>query len=184
MIKTGAGFLCISAGRIKREFFDIVVEDIFFQSIIVVMKKVWPLVCLFLLTGCAKLAHLQELLTLQDLSLDRDQQDAYVKNHDESFERLLTAVKNNSLNQFPDQKSFLKTIGKPVLIKKIVLSGESMERWLYRRTKQSFDSPKVYLYFDQFQKLRQWEYFPREENVSPSSGMIAQTTTESKPITK
>ena len=148
------------------------------------MKKIWPLVCsLFLLTGCAKLAHLQELLTLKDYSDDHDQQEVYIKNHDASFERLLVAVKNNSFNQFPDQKSFLKTIGKPILIKKVVLNGESMERWLYRYTRKSFDSPKVYLYFDQFQKLRQWEYFPRDENVPPSSGMIAQTAPESKPVT-
>ena len=131
------------------------------------MKKIFfSLWCLsFLLTGCAKIEHLQELLTLKDLSDDRDQQDIYVKNHDESFERLLAAVKTNSLSQFPDKKSFLRDIGKPVLIKEVIGNGESLERWLYHRSTKSLGLPKIYLYFDQTGKLKYWQYFARDEKI-------------------
>ena len=127
------------------------------------MKKILPVFfVLFFFTGCAKLEHLQELLTLKDLSDDRDQQDIYVRNHDESFERLLKAVNNNSLDQFPDKKSFLKTFGKPLLTEQAVLNGQSLEKWLYRYATRSFGSPKVYLYFDQSGKLKHWQYFSRD----------------------
>ncbi len=130
------------------------------------MRRILSLFCLlFLLTSCAKLEHLQELLTLKDLSDDRDQQDIYVKNHNESFERLLAAVKSNFLNQFPDKKSFLKKIGKPILIKQVVWNGESLQRWLYRYSNKSLGSAKVYLYFDQAGKLKYWQYFPRVEKT-------------------
>ena len=109
------------------------------------MKKIFfSLWCLsFLLTGCAKIEHLQELLTLKDLSDDRDQQDIYVKNHDESFERLLAAVQTNSLSQFPDRMSLLRNIGKPVLIKQAVWNGESLERWIYHRLIKSLGLSKI-----------------------------------------
>ncbi len=149
MIKIGVGSLCISGGRVNK----------------VHMKKFLLLFfILFFLTGCAKVEHLQELLTLKDLSDDRDQQDIYVRNHDESFERLLQAVKDNSINQFPDKKSFLKAFGKPLLTRQVVWKGESLEKWLYRYATRSFGSPKVYLYFDKFGKLKSWKYFPREED--------------------
>ena len=131
------------------------------------MKKILPLFfVLFFLTGCAKLEHLPELLTLQDLSDDRDQQDLYVRNHDESFERLLAAVKNNSLDQFPDKKSFLKAFGKPLLTGQAAWKGRTLQRWLYRYTTRAFGSPKVYLYFDPSGKLQDWQYFPGEEEKS------------------
>lgn len=117
----------------------------------------------FFLTGCAKLEHLQELLTLKDLSDDREQQDIYVRNHDESFERLLKVVKNNSLDQFPDKKSFLKSFGKPLLTEQVMLNGEPLEKWLYRYATRSVGFPKVYLYFDQSGKLKHWQYFSRED---------------------
>ncbi|HLD69506.1 MAG TPA: hypothetical protein VJA17_01965, partial [Candidatus Omnitrophota bacterium] len=94
-------------------------------------------------------------------------QDLYVRNHDESFERLLAAVKNNSLDQFPDKKSFLKAFGKPLLSKQVAWKGWTLQRWLYRYATKSFCSPKVYLYFDQSGKLKDWQYFPGEEDKNP-----------------
>lgn len=116
------------------------------------------------LTGCAKLEHLPELLTLQDLSDDRGQQDLYVRNHDESFERLLQAVQDNSINQFPDKKSFLKAFGKPLLTRQVAWKGETLERWLYRYATKPFGSPRVYLYFDPSGKLKDWQCFPGQED--------------------
>ncbi len=153
MIKIGEGFLCIFGGWVKK----------------VHMKKFYPLFfILFFLTGCAKVEHLQELLTLKALSDDRDRQDIYIRNHDESFERLLTAVKNNSLDQFPDKKSFLKAFGKPLLSEQTVWKGEPREKWLYRYPTRAFGSPKVYLYFDKSGKLKSWQYSPGQEDKNPA----------------
>ena len=128
------------------------------------MKKILPFVSfLFLLTGCAKLEHLQELLALQDLSDDRDQQKMYVKNHQKSFESLLAAVKDHSIVQWQDKKSFIRNFGRPLLVKQVTLNQQTLERWLYRYPLRPFDSPRIYLYFDQAGKLRFWQYFPRDE---------------------
>ena len=129
------------------------------------MRKILRLFCLiFLLAGCAKLEHLQELLTLKDLSDDRDQQDLYAQRHDENFERLVNAVKDKSIDQYKTKKNFLQAFGKPLVTEQVSLDGESLEKWLYRHTTLSFGSPKVYLYFDQSGKLKRWQYFSREEN--------------------
>ena len=150
MIKIGEGFLCISAGRANK--IDMIkILSLFF--------------ILFFLTGCAKLEHLPELLTLKDLSNDRDQQDLYVRNHDESFERLVNAVKDKSFDQYKNKKSFLEAFGKPLVTEQVSLDGESLEKWLYRYTTRSFGSPKVYLYFDRSGKLKRWQYFSGENNT-------------------
>jgi hypothetical protein len=114
---------------------------------------------IYLLTfcGCAKLAHLQELLTLQDLSNNQARQEEYVKKHDEKFKDLLEAVETGSLSQYTHQKSFLRTFGEPILSKEIVKDGQVVERWLYRYSTKPFDSDKVYIYFDQGGRLVTWE---------------------------
>lgn len=119
-------------------------------------------IILFLLTGCAKLEHLQELLTLQGLSDDRDQQDLYVQRQDENFERLLAAAKKNSLDQFSHKKKFLKAFGNPLFTEQVSLKGESMEKWIYRYATKAFGSPKVYVYFEKSGKMKHWQYFSRE----------------------
>lgn len=126
-------------------------------------RKLGLFVILFFLTGCAKLAHLEELLKLKDLSDDREQQDLYVKTHDENFERLLDVAKNNSLDQFPSKKRFLNAFGTPLFSEQVSLDGESVEKWVYRYATQAFGSPKVYVYFEKSGKLKSWKYFSREE---------------------
>ena len=129
------------------------------------MRRILRLFCfVFLLAGCSKLEHLQELLTLKDLSDEREQQDLYVQKHDEDFERLVKAAKDNAIEQYKTKKNFLKTFGKPLVTEQVSLDGESLEKWLYLYTTRSFGSPKVYLYFDQFGKLKHWRYFSREED--------------------
>ena len=113
-------------------------------------------------TGCAKLAHLQELLTLQELSKDRDQQALDVARQEQDFEKLLAAVKDHSIVQFTDQRSLLQSFGKPILTKPVEREGRRMEQWLYRYPTQAFGSPKIYFYFDASGKLLDWEYLRGE----------------------
>lgn len=110
------------------------------------------------LSGCAKLVHLQELLTLKAMSDNGEQQKQYVQAQDAKFELLLQKVKSNQLSGYPHKKSVWRSFGEPILIKDVDRNGQSQEQWLYRYATKFFDSPKVYLYFDLAGKLLDWQY--------------------------
>ena len=113
--------------------------------------------------GCAKLAHLEQLLTLKAYSENKDRQAEYVTEQDERFERLLEAVKNNTLDQYSDKESFLKEFGEPIFVREVVREDKPYDSWLYRYTAQLFGSEKVYLYFDEGGRLRDWEHVAAEK---------------------
>ena len=113
---------------------------------------------LLLLMGCAKLAHIDELLTLQELSIDQDKQAKFVQEQDKKFESLLAAIQSDSFRRYTDQKSFLKDFGPPVTKQTITKENQLLEKWVYRYATKAFNSEKVYVYFDQSGKLMEWEH--------------------------
>ncbi len=117
------------------------------------------------LSGCAKLAHMQELLTLKAMSDDGERQKRYVKAQDDKFAALLEKVKSQQIKTYPDQRSILKAFGDPIMTKAVEKDGQVLEQWLYRYSVKFFDSEKVYLFFDNKGQLIQWEYVeaPRKE---------------------
>jgi len=128
------------------------------------MKKiVYVFVFFFVGSGCAKLAHLDELLTLKGLSDNQDMQVRYVEKQDKKFEQLADAVKNNQMDGFPDKKAILRAFGEPIFAKQ---SEEKSEVWLYRYTTKLFGSQKIYLYFDASGKLIEWQHVQPDSNKS------------------
>lgn len=117
------------------------------------------------LVGCAKLAHLQQLLTLKAYSQNQDLQAKHVKAQDQKFEELLEVVKTDSFDQYPDKKSFLKAFGDPVFLKKVVREGIPYDLWLYRYAVQLKGSEKVYLYFDKSGKLHDWKHVAAKQQT-------------------
>ena len=59
------------------------------------MRILLSVILLFSLTGCAKIAHLPQLLTLKAIGDNKELQKQYVKRENQNFEKLLEAVKNN-----------------------------------------------------------------------------------------
>jgi len=110
------------------------------------------------LQGCAKVAHLQELLTLKAASDNGEEQKQFVVAQDKRFESLLEKVKNNQLGEYTNRKSIYRAFGEPIFVKEIQRDGQLQEQWLYRYATKFFDSPKVYLYFDPAGKLIDWQY--------------------------
>ncbi len=120
---------------------------------------------LIIFSGCAKLAHLEQLLTLKAVSDNRDYQAQYVEEQNKKFEALLAAVKNNSLlENYPHKKMIVKNFGEPVFSREVEHKGQSLELWLYRYATQYFGSEKVYLYFDETGKLLDFGHFIPPEN--------------------
>ena len=119
-------------------------------------------VCLGLMVfmGCAKLEHLDQLLTLKDLSDEGDRLDKYVQAQDSKFELLVGAVKKNTLKRNSHKNKILKIFGDPVYTEEISKDGQKVQQWLYRYAKNFFDGEKVYLYFDARENLIDYEYIP------------------------
>lgn len=117
----------------------------------------------FFISGCAKIAHMQELLTLKAYSDEGAAQERYIEKQDKKFEQLLVAVRENAIIPGIGKKSFFKKYGEPVYVREMVCDGASCDQWLYRYAVRPFDSDKVYVYFSKGGKLLSWQYVPRED---------------------
>jgi len=121
------------------------------------------IVSFIFLNGCAKLAHMQELLTLKAMSDNGDEQRRFVAAQDARFETLLEKVKNNQLGEYPNRKSVFRAFGEPIFTKQVQRNDQTQEQWLYRYATKFFDSPKVYLYFNPKGKVIDWQYVATPE---------------------
>jgi hypothetical protein len=122
------------------------------------------LFCLFLILvlfpGCAKLTHMNELMTLKDLSEEQDAQQRYVAGRNEQFARLLKEMKEQGLEHYKDQRGIVRAFGEPVFKDEVPRNGEIFSRWLYRGQTDYFNPEKAYLYFNPHGQLAAWEYIP------------------------
>ena len=112
-------------------------------------------VCLFfvaglVLPGCAKLAHLRELLTLQAYSDNNEEKTRFIENADKRFEALVQELKAGRLARTMQQEDIRRVYGAPIYDKIIAgESGEARTLWMYRRQTDYARKEKVYLYFDE-----------------------------------
>lgn len=115
------------------------------------------------LSGCAKIAHLQELLTLKAYSENQDQKASYVEKRDAQFRKLVEAARETDMREFENQKLILKSFGEPIFKRNIRRDTAVYEQWMYRYQTKLTGSEKVYLYFDPQGKLSDKEYVPAAE---------------------
>lgn len=120
---------------------------------------------LFLITGCAKISHLDQLLTLKDLSEEQERLHQHIKKQDDRFNALLGAVEDKTMGQYADERKILKNFGEPVYKEEMVQGNQKLNRWTYRYTTRFFDSPKVYLYLDPSGHLLRWELIGGEHGT-------------------
>ena len=124
------------------------------------------------LSGCSKVSHLQELLTMKSLSDNQALQEKYIEKQDEKFKELIEAIKNNRLEEYPNKESFLKIFGEPIFSKEVKRQEQDLDEWLYRYSAKLFGSEKVYVYFDKPGKLISWRYLEepkKKENENKES---------------
>ncbi len=129
------------------------------------MKKIAYLFVVLLLTGCAKLAHINELLTLKAMSDEQGRNDKIVQAYDDKFAALIEAQINNQL-LLETKKSILKKFTKPIYTETLTLNGQPVDRWIYRSYVQYFDTDQMHLYFDSNDKLIISEYIPAPKKES------------------
>ena len=106
-----------------------------------------------LFSGCAAATHVEELLTLKEVSDGQKNMQIYVDAQDKNFEKMLGVINTISFDQYTDQAKIISEFGEPVIKKEGERKDKVVDIWVYRYATQFFSSPKIYLYFDESGKL-------------------------------
>lgn len=120
---------------------------------------------LFIISGCAKVQHLPELLTLKGVA---DAQVAMAKEvtaADKKFDALAADVKTGKIADYKNRKAIVRKFGPPILSEERMKDGALYNVALYRYATQFFGSDKVYLYYDGSGALKKWEFISPEEKA-------------------
>jgi len=114
---------------------------------------------LFSVSGCFFLP--ESLKTLKSVGDSQDEIEAYLTRQLELFNQLLVDLKNEVIKTGISKKRFMCIYGEPVLSEEVAepLGGV---KFLYRHPTEYFKSDRIYLYFDQEEKLVRWEYKPKK----------------------
>lgn len=120
--------------------------------------RLFPIVFLLpvLLIGCAKLAHLNELLTLKSLADEQKTVSRDVEAGNVHFDMLLAMVQSGDISRYKNKEDIVTHFGAPILRRERTSDSVKIEEWVYRYQTQFFNSPKVYLQFDESQALIKW----------------------------
>lgn len=127
-------------------------------------RSILPLVFI-LLCGCAKVQHMDQLLTLKAVSDEQAAMSKEVEAVNKKFDELVSIVKSGEISQYKTQRSVRKKFGDPILIDQQDKDGSALQVWLYRYATKFFGSDKVYLYFDTEGNLKNWDYVQAKEEV-------------------
>lgn len=131
--------------------------------------------------GCAKLAHLDQLLTLKTIGDNKALQKQYVDKQNQNFEKLLKVVQENKIQEYPSQESIRRAFGDPLFIKDIERDDQRQIKWLYRYSAEPFGSEKVYLYFTADGRLIDSEYIEKPPPRDPADNLSVLTHETANP---
>jgi hypothetical protein len=128
-----------------------------------------------LLGGCAKVRHLDQLLTLKDLADEQTRLNRYIEKQDEKFERMREEARAGTLKEYSNKKKIRRAFGDPVYVRDVIKEDRELESWLYRYATAYFGSDKIYLYFDGDGNLVKSEYIEgthgeSEQETTPEDG--------------
>ncbi len=98
--------------------------------------------------GCSS-RTVDKLVTFKEIAQQQDTMQQMVREQDERFERMLNEVTQDTWPQFTHQNIIVEQYGDPVIKKSLIEDGHAFEIWIYRYAIRYFDSPKIYLTFDE-----------------------------------
>jgi len=111
-----------------------------------------------IVSGCTKVKHIDQLLTLKALADEQTRMGKYVDERDKQFEQMLAEMEAGTLDQHANKRKIVRIFGDPIYVRNAEENGKSLEVWLYRYATEFFDSEKIYLYFDSDDNLVKSEY--------------------------
>ncbi len=111
----------------------------------------------------------EEVATLKQVGKSQAQIDRYVQRQNKLFSRLIDDFENERLIVGTSKSRIVKRYGEPVLSKE---AGQPPygQILLYRYPMKYFNSDKLYLRFDEFDKLIGWKYKPYKTEEESNSG--------------
>jgi len=130
-----------------------------------------PLVIVLCFSGCAKIAHLDELLRLKNYSEEKERQAAYVAERDKQFDVLCQVVQDGTVTRYGNKNAIVKEFGDPIMITPAT-ADDPLEIWLYRYQAKFTGSPKVYLFFDGTGQLMSWRYAPGSDQKQTETSEV------------
>jgi len=124
----------------------------FLKKIIIIFAGV------IFLSGCAKVRHMDQLLTLKGLAEEQVSMGRHVEEQDQKFELMLKEAKVGTLDQYSNKRKISRTFGRPIYVRNVTQDNQELESWLYRYATEFFGAEKIYLYFDLEGNLVKSEY--------------------------
>lgn len=118
------------------------------------------LLLVLLLSGCFQmrmLPYMDQGLTLQDLSNEKEAQGKHVAATDANFDKLLAAAISGDIQKYTTESDVIKAFGPPIASFPIEEQGKTLKRSLYRYAIQSRGPHKVYMYYDTEGRLVRFE---------------------------
>jgi len=103
---------------------------------------------------------MDELLLLKQLSDEQKEIKEQIDGTDKKFKLLVMAIESGKMEKFLSASDVSQTFGAPIFTEEVFQGEEKFVRWFYRYATEYFGSEKVYLYFDQADKLIKWEHVP------------------------
>ena len=123
----------------------------------IVPRPLWGLAMTLTLlvfsSGCSVLNNLDQLLTLNEYSKEKDEQKKIVDKTDAQYDALAAAINSGEIKKYTNEASIREAFGEPISIKAL----DHQEQWLYRHAIPLKAKDKVYLYFDGQGKLLKYE---------------------------
>ncbi len=119
------------------------------------MRIIAILLILSCISGCATVGALNKL---QELSSDRDGQQAYVKEGAVKFKQLVSDFSSGAIKAGISKDEIIEIYGEPISVKNIKTVSSFKEEFMYRHPAQFFGSERIFLYFDSGSKLIDAKY--------------------------
>lgn len=112
------------------------------------MERILIILCVAVIfSGCAKLQHLDQLLTLKSVADEQGRMDKFVTDYDGRVEQLFREIKQGNIKKY-NKTSILKSFHEAIEEKTLERDGKKVEIWMYRYSVKYFDSPRAEITFD------------------------------------
>ena len=115
------------------------------------------------LSGCTKVKHLPQLITLKSYSEEQESLEDFVHNQDDLFAQMLADIGSGDIKLYPTEEMITGKYGDPIYAREEQRDGMPVMKLLYRNQKEFFGSEKVYIYFDKKGQLLDLDYVPGEK---------------------
>jgi hypothetical protein len=116
----------------------------------------------FIISGCVLIRYSEQLKTLREVGKAQSEIYRYIEEQEASFYKLKETVKNNQLQLGISKEEIVASYGEPVISREVSNNPPIKEVLLYRHPTHYFSSDRIYLYFDNSDRLTYWEYKPHQ----------------------